>query len=1034
MHPKGEPPLPGSIEDTEPDVPQPTMLVPGPMQAHEVACSQKFEKAGKAGLSWPPALARDGWEQFQNRKLPGDDLVCLRYRTQRNWRWAVFVPSLVLSMATDSPVLCHETRREQVTDGNQTRLECPMGQPATDLFTKDSFCPVVCGFSNMHWTPIWYSLFLATVVYCSFRGRWVDADRYWARKASNLAKYIGCWRAGYSDRHLQVIFILLTLCAVHSVLVRFAATPEVGGFDNACVRYGDWDGVEDVCKPGAYLEQGWPVFLLIYSLCFFGALLDQGVIGMKQLRRRREAKLNTEGRQKTWEKFVDTFQPSEDDASGTREAMEEMVIAELYKFSVGDRPMPKSACKSIVRRKLAGTGFARFLEAKGLKLKPSTTKQDPGWCCSRRRSSDVSKTLRQDSEDYGDGWCCSRRRSSDVSHDSPEDVWWDFEEALRKNAGKGKASTPEQVRAAFQLFAADALSRGVAGKMLDSKLEKTDGGYRFPESSEAGGIALPDLMAWEQEMLDKWADFDEIEVDRLTKAAVELKALVHHQMHVIQEDTKRENSDLANAMLLGVDAIRFLMGADEVDEQDSEFNLIDDFDKRLDEIEQEADGLRGPEVLLSERANLETRLLGDPGISESQAAQKDFSGDKLNFSESASKMSKVDMFKLYWFCPIVQSFKEAPAVKSGQRRPLCMSIRAHHVLGAIFGICGFALMISLAPQGDSFTITYYFVDKPALVEGRCRATTSAVTPPSPWCIADTEKVVTLTRWTLPPYHGVPDSTPLVWLCLMLKAVITCMFGGLFGVTVFKTVEGLRLAQHPMKILDFILMRWIHKQQFSTAQLQAWSMARASVLHNDVRFLLDRFEQVVMSLLIVCLILTTDAVVQYIVWSKPPNLSAAYVIVVFAVSTWICINAAVGCHYAQQNHLKTLVEMKEASLLQAVGPDLDYVRSFIDVMVKRLSSGGDYQTKMFYMPLNPVLQKTLLAYFFTSVLAAQQVLGPRTINIPVMASILVIRDGWMLREVGLVCLLAPRLHETGRSRVFQACVSSAAHAPVGSGSI
>ena len=80
-------------------------------------------------------------------------------------------------------------------------------------------------------------------------------------------------------------------------------------------------------------------------------------------------------------------------------------------------------------------------------------------------------------------------------------------------------------------------------------------------------------MAWEQEMLDKWADFDEIEVDRLTKAAVELKALVHHQMHVIQEDTKRENSDLANAMLLGVDAIRFLMGADEVDEQDSEFQF-----------------------------------------------------------------------------------------------------------------------------------------------------------------------------------------------------------------------------------------------------------------------------------------------------------------------------------------------------------------------------------------------------------------------------------------------------------------------------
>ena len=88
---------------------------------------------------------------------------------------------------------------------------------------------------------------------------------------------------------------------------------------------------------GAYLEQGWPVFLIIYALCFIGALLDQGVIGTQQLlgrmevllllrrlvaydfgpcfsyltyeaaprlRQAREKELNAEQRQKTWEEFV----------------------------------------------------------------------------------------------------------------------------------------------------------------------------------------------------------------------------------------------------------------------------------------------------------------------------------------------------------------------------------------------------------------------------------------------------------------------------------------------------------------------------------------------------------------------------------------------------------------------------------------------------------------------------------------------------------------------------------------------------------
>ena len=56
------------------------------------------------------------------------------------------------------------------------------------------------------------------------------------------------------------------------------------------------------------------------------------------------------------------------------------------------------------------------------------------------------------------------------------------------------------------------------------------------------------------------------------------------------------------------------------------------------------------------------------------------------------------------------------------------------------------------------------------------------------------------------------------------------------------------------------------------------------------------------------------------------------VIVFS-SVFIMLEAKLALAFSQRP------SMCEASLLQAVGPDLDYVRSFIDVMVKRLSSGG-----------------------------------------------------------------------------------------------
>ena len=404
-------------------------------------------------------------------------------------------------------------------------------------------------------------------------------------------------------------------------------------------------------------------------------------------------------------------------------------------------------------------------------------------------------------------------------------------------------------------------------------------------------------MRSEQDFLDKWTDCDQIQMDQLTAAAVKLKALVRHQMHVTRETSKRSNSGLANAMLFACDAFKFLMGYDEADaEEEVALNMIDDFDQKLQEIESE--GPCSPKF--SDKLGLEQAKLQAPeGL-----------GRILESSEAVI----VNIFRLYWFCPVIQSFKgRAPPgstsdlAKEGSCCGCCGWVRAHMMLGALFGLTGFLLLSFSVPQGDSFTFAYFWVNKNNMWETRCNVT-SSVTALSPWCSADS--VITMTRMTLSPaLHGVP-STSLVWVCLVVKAIIFCILGGLFGITMFKPVEGLRQAQQPMRILQVVLLRWCQSQKISTWQLQAWKMARASILHNDVRLILDRFENVVIFTLVVCMLFITDAVVQYVVWSKPPNIGAVYIVLVFALSTMLCINAAIGCHHAQHAHLKTLCEMKE----------------------------------------------------------------------------------------------------------------------------
>ena len=69
---------------------------------------------------------------------------------------------------------------------------------------------------------------------------------------SYMCFFLDCERAGYTDKHLIAWFVLMTLCFVNSLSIRFVATPDGDEMlhGNACLRYGDWTGHWDHCQPG----------------------------------------------------------------------------------------------------------------------------------------------------------------------------------------------------------------------------------------------------------------------------------------------------------------------------------------------------------------------------------------------------------------------------------------------------------------------------------------------------------------------------------------------------------------------------------------------------------------------------------------------------------------------------------------------------------------------------------------------------------------------------------------------------------------
>ena len=507
-------------------------------------------------------------------------------------------------------------------------------------------------------------------------------------------------------------------------------------------------------------------------------------------------------------------------------------------------------------------------------------------------------------------------------------------------------------------------------------------------------------------------------MNRVTAAAVKLKALIRKQMDSTRKHQLAENSSLAQFMLTPIYGMAFVLGLENDQIEGSSLDLDEHFEGDLAEIfkpmefqeklakigsasnmpsnAKKSDELCGPDALMRAKAQLELKNSGCPSFEDWKEHLEHYDVAKHAVGQWNKKFEDVNILDEYQFCKVLGGFrqhgysrsvteilgddmdekdaeKKDDESKKKNKRPakslckLCGGCRGHAVLGVLMGLVGFYIFSFWAPQGDSYAWVYYPVDTTKFVKDRC-IDTNATADPSPWCSAP--KPLIMSRTTL----WIPHSVMLrvkrglvgVCICAVLKALVCAILGGLFASTVAKTVSGLQQAWHPMYILDGILAWWARTEQMTTCHLHVWKLARDSILHNDVKNILDRYENVVLAYLAISFWLITDSAVQIAIFNNAPNVMAGYMLLVVGASTFVCVYQALSVHYIQIQHRHTLKRLKEATYFCGGEPDREHQRKLLDEMIARMSAdGGDYQTTMLYMPLNPVFQKTLFAYFVTA---------------------------------------------------------------------
>ncbi|CAE7189226.1 unnamed protein product, partial [Symbiodinium necroappetens] len=117
-----------------------------------------------------------------------------------------------------------ERTTEEQDDGTD---DSPVAQEYCPIM---EYCPIIAGMCPWYRAAFWYSTILFTVGFCHLCGQRIPIQVVPgvpnATYASPMCRFLDVQSAGYDDNHLFGFFLLISTCFVHSMMLRFIATPE----------------------------------------------------------------------------------------------------------------------------------------------------------------------------------------------------------------------------------------------------------------------------------------------------------------------------------------------------------------------------------------------------------------------------------------------------------------------------------------------------------------------------------------------------------------------------------------------------------------------------------------------------------------------------------------------------------------------------------------------------------------------------------------------------------------------------------------
>jgi hypothetical protein len=513
--------------------------------------------------------------------------------------------------------------------------------------------------------------------------------------------------------------------------------------------------------------------------------------------------------------------------------------------------------------------------------------------------------------------------------------------------------------------------------------------------------------------------------DAVTRAAVQMKKLVHNQMRYAKKEVKPMTLLKALSSVMGMfadtdqvqsvmgDAEKELGGAVDGILANVRSDFMADFGEQLDKIEEMADGIIQDGVQTTMKvaktvqsaanqkfdglqiaANKEvdgllsgTPLKGNANVDKGQASvdkQADQLQSTLNKQADQEMMNAADM---------AQTTATKLVDEEKQKLTDVVTSKVNEVENEIKGLVADPLSLMQAAEDSSIAKKMaknpYCSASPGAILGcflgiaiggsYMAAPMGAVLPyrltdgfgqgefcddSQVWCNGQSVGALELASGVIYMPETKNMFADIMWQTIVLfliKVIVSASLGCLFMVMLQTTVEPFNDAAQPLKVMSNIVSKWVIQKHVTGQQLDAWILARKSFLYNECTLMLKQNEFVVVFMIMVMVILVLIQVFMVFTAELVAN-SIISGIVLTGVGGLTCIQAALACYTTQQQHRHQLMHLKEA----VVTTQPDRVKQ-IDIMIQNMEK-QDYQTKLMFLPLNPALLKALVGYLVTAAVA------------------------------------------------------------------